>query len=111
MREAAMRNIRMGALALCLGAAALSTGAQELTAPQGDAVRNPVLQPHVAEPRSRPPDASAISRADSYRMSLQSSIQQLERAQSTDRSVQDRLWQLRSELARTENRLTDAKRR
>jgi hypothetical protein len=44
-------------------------------------------------------------------MSLQGSIQQLERAQSTDRSVQDRLWQLKSELSRTENRLNDAKRR
>ena len=106
-----MRIIRMVALALCLGVATMTAGAQELNDIQSDALRQPVLQPHVAEPRSRPPDISAIQRAESYRMSLQGSIQQLERAQSVDRSVQDRLWQLKSELSRTENRLNDAKRR
>jgi hypothetical protein len=97
--------------ALCLGVLAVPAVAQDLNGMQADAVRNPILQPHVGEPRSRAPDVSAVSRAESYRMSLQGSILQLERAQSTDRSVQDRLWQLKSELSRTENRLNDAKRR
>jgi predicted nuclease with TOPRIM domain len=52
-----------------------------------------------------------MQKAESYRSSLIGSIQQLERMQSSDRDVQDRLQQLRSELSRVENRMIDAKRR
>jgi hypothetical protein len=38
------------------------------------------------------------------------SIQQLERSSSSDPAVQDRLQQLRGELSRVDNSLTDAKR-
>lgn len=96
---------------LCAMLLAMPAGAGEMSAREAEGMRQPPVQPHVAAPRLSPGDAPAMQKAESYRSSLIGSIQQLERMQSSDRDVQDRLQQLRSELSRVENRMIDAKRR
>jgi hypothetical protein len=96
---------------LCAVFLAVSAAAGELSNREAEALRQPPVQSHLATPRLKPGDLSAAQQAESYRSSLIGSIQQLERAQSTDRDVQDRLQQLRGELSRVENRLIDSRRR
>jgi hypothetical protein len=104
------RKASISIVLLGLACLAVPAAADELNPREAESMREPGLQPYVAAPRPGTGDPGMIQRAESYRSSLLGSIQQLERSGSTDRDVQDRLRDLRNELSRVENSLTDAKR-
>jgi hypothetical protein len=106
----AMRCVRLILVAAASSSLAAVAAAQELNPVQREALTRPPVQRDLLEPRPREALPTERYQAERYRSTIDQSIRDLERAQSSERDVHDRLRDLRSERDRIERQLRDANR-